>query len=314
MKESKSLKALKNNILVGLYLDNVKHEGQINELFFGLAEQTHPVDVVVLDAGLSEKDLKAVIKAAKKAEVRLFRTNQEDGEPEEKVVKAKNSVNLNIVKTESSNFSEVFNTIFNLALEGGYEALSVVEAGDAVSSNWYKVANTYMNEMEDVGFFLPMSKNWQNGSLTGLMNEACWAEGISEEAGKFDMNLLLKFNCANPLGGLYKVSEIEEFSEEINGTYKPMKESFRVSHFYEFFLRMIYNDVKMMTIPRIGYELRIIPIEDFNHTSSKIPSNITILPTEKGGVDTHEVSYWMDLSKKEYFFDEDRNKTYEQQS
>ena len=33
MKESKSLKASKSNILVGLYLDDKFHEGQLSECF-----------------------------------------------------------------------------------------------------------------------------------------------------------------------------------------------------------------------------------------------------------------------------------------
>lgn len=312
MKESKNLKASSSNILVGLYLDKINHEGQLNELFFGLANQTHPVDVVVLDAGLSDKDLEVLTKTAKQAEVRMMKTNEEGGEPEEEIIKAENSVNLSVLKTEVSSFSKVFNDLFNIALENEYEAFSVMEAGDAVGANWYNIANTYMQENEEVGFFLPMTKNWQNGALSGLMNEACWAEGISEEAGKFDMNLLLRYNCANPLGGVYRVSELEEYSEEKDGRFFPMKESFKVSHYYEFFLRMIYNDVKMMTVPRIGYEFRVNPVERFSHSSSKIPGNIATLSPEKGGISPEELSYWMDLSKKEYFFDEDRNKVYEQ--
>ena len=65
MKESKNLKASSSNILVGLYLDGIAHEGQLNELFFGLANQTHPVDVVVLDAGISNKELESLTKRVK---------------------------------------------------------------------------------------------------------------------------------------------------------------------------------------------------------------------------------------------------------
>jgi len=311
MKESKSLKASNSNILVGLYLEDIQHEGQLNECFFGLASQTHPVDVVVLDGGLSDKDIATITKTAKKAVVKSVVTNK-DGDPEEKVLKAENSINLSIVKSTTSNFSKVFNDIFNLALEGGYEAMSVMETGDAVGASWYGVADLYMKENDEVGFFLPMAKNWQNGSLIGLQNEACWAEGMAEEAGKFDMNLLLRFNCANPLGGVYRVSELEEYSEEVDGRFLPMKESIKVSHYYEFFLRMVYNDVKMMTVPRVGYDFRVNEGKEFKHSSSKIPGNITQLSPDAGGITANEAAFWMDISKKEYFFDEDRNKTYEQ--
>lgn len=311
MKESKNLKDSNSNILVGLYLDEIKHEGQLNECFFGLANQSHPVDVVVLDGGLSNKDITTITKAAKKAIIKTVITNK-DGDPEEQILKAEGSINLSIIKSTISNFPKVFNDIFNLALENNYEAMSIIEIGDAVGASWYQIADLYMKENEEVGFFLPMIKNWQNGSLTGLMNEACWAEGISEEAGRFDMNLLLRFNCANPLGGVYRISELEEYSEEVDARYLPMKESIKVSHYYEFFLRMIYNDVKMMTIPRVGYDFRVNDEKEFKHSSSKVPGNITQLSIENGGMTANEASFWMDISKKEYFFDEDRKKIYEQ--
>jgi hypothetical protein len=312
MKESKSLKASSSNILIGLYLDKIFHEGQLAECLFGLSNQTHPVDVVILDGGLSDKELESLVKVAKNPSIKMLKTNEE-GNPIEEIIESKKSLDINIVKTTVSNFSKVYNDVFNLALENGYEAFSIVEVEDTIGVSWYNIANVFFQENEDVGFFLPMIKSFKNGNLTGLMNEACWAEGISEEAGKFDMNLLLKFNCANPLGALYRVSDLEEYSEENDGRFYPMKESVKISHYYEFFLRMTYNDVKMMTVPRVGYEFRVNDVEEFNHSSSKVPNNISILPAEKGGVDAQETAFWVELAKKEYFFDEDRNKVYEQQ-
>ena len=312
MKESKNLKASSSNILVGIYLDKIFHEGQIAECFFGLANQSHPVDVVIFDGGLSNKDVESLVKIAKSPSIKTVKTDK-DGNPAEEIIEANNSLDINIVKTSKSNFSKFFNDTFNLALENKYEAFSIVEIDDAVGANWYNIANVYMQENEDIGFFLPMIRSFKNGGLTGLMNEACWAEGISEEAGKFDMNLLLKFNCANPLGALFRVSELEEYSEEKDGRFCPMKESIKLSHYYEFFLRMVYNDVKMMTVPRVGYDFRVNDMTEFNHSSSKVPNNITAISEDKGGMDANQVSFWVEQSKKEYFFDEDRNKVYEQQ-
>lgn len=313
MKESKNLKASKSNILIGLYLDKIKHEGQVNECFFGLANQAHPVDVVILDGGLSNKEVEAIMNIAQSPTIKTVKTDS-DGKMSEEIIKSENGLEVNIVKTTKSNFSKIFNDIFNISIENGYEAFSVIEVDDAVGANWYKIANIYMKENEEIGFFLPMIRNFQNGSLMGLMNEACWAEGISEEAGKFDMNLLLRFNCANPLGGLYRVSQLKEYSEEKDGRYVPMKESIKISHYYEFFLRMIYNDIKMMTVPRVGYDFRVNNLNEFSHSSSKVPNNITAISPEKGGVNAQETSFWVELAKKEYFFDQDRNKVYEQQN
>ena len=311
MKESKNLKASKSNILVGLYLDDKFHEGQLSECFYSLANQKHDVDVVVLDGGMSDKDIEALKGIAKSPSIKSLQ-EEEGGKITENIVKSEKELTVSVVKTQASNFSRVFNDLFNLAIKGGYEAFSVVEIGDSVGSGWYSIANKYMQENEDSHFFLPMVRSFKNGVLTGLMNEASWAEGMSEEAGRFDMNLLLKYNCANPLGGVYRVSELEEHSEEKDGRLQPMKESVKISHYYEFFLRMMYNDLKMMTIPRVGYDFRVNDVKEFKDSSSKVPNNIVAIPADKGGFSMEETSFWVELAKQEYFFDEDREKKYEQ--
>jgi len=73
---------------------------------------------------------------------------------------------------------------------------------------------------------------------------------------------------------------------------------------------MAYNDIKMMTIPRVGYDFRVNDVKEFNHSSSKVPNNITTIPAEKGGIDAQQTAFWVELAKKEYFFDEDRCKTF----
>lgn len=311
MKESKNLKGTKSNILVGLYLDKIRHEGQLSECLFGLANQTKSIDVVVLDGGMSDSEIETLMRLAAEPSIRKQIQN-EDGTIEDEVVKANGISGLSVVKVGVSNFPKFFNTLTGLAIEGEYEAFSVIEVDDFVGPNWYSIADVYMKENDDVSFFLPMMRNFQNGALQGLLNEACWAEGISEEAGKFDVPLLTRMNCANPLAGVYKISALEEFSENIDGKLFPMKESMKISHYYEFFLRMIYNDVKVMTVPRVGYDFRVGSVDEFSQSSSKIPNNLISIPAEKGGISAGEFSFWLDLAKKEYFFDEDRKKTYEQ--
>jgi len=42
-----------------------------------------------------------------------------------------------------------------------------------------------------------------------------------------------------------------------------------------------------------------------------MPSNFGQIPVEKGGITQEEYKFWMELSKKEYFFDNDRSKIYQ---
>lgn len=305
LKESKQGK-----YLVGIYIDKIEKNSNLASCLYSIANQTIPVDLVVYTNGLTTDEILDLKKLAEKPYVGFFEKN-EQGHIEEKRVDSEKSVNCVFVETPTINFSKIFNKTFNLALENGYEGISIAEPEDGYSVKWFEIADIYMQENEDISIFTPIIRNMANGAFSGVMNESPWVEGMSEEAGKFDLNLLQRFNCANPLGAVYRVSSIDEYAEKQDGESKPMKESIKLSHYYEFFLRMIYDDVKIMTIPRIGYELKLSNKDYFTDSSCKVPQNLAILPEDKGGLSSEEARFWFELAKKEFFYDEDRNKTYE---
>lgn len=310
LKESKQ-----SNCLVAMYLYEMPLEKSLAESLYSLSEQTKPVDVVIFTHGLSEENIAIIKELAEKPFYTISKRNEKEESIQEKIMATK-SLNYSIISSETPlNFSQIFNNAFNLAVENDYENISIAEAEDSFSLKWFELASIYASENPEVSIFLPLMRNSINGTFTGLLNEAAWAEGMSEEAGKIDINLLMRFNCVNPLGAVYKVQAIKEYSElnkENEKTYHPMKESMKLSHYYEFFLRMIYNDLKVMTVPRLGYELRIVRKEIYTDSTCKLPQDITMYPQERGGVTPDEGRYWFELAKKEYFFDEDRKKIYEE--
>lgn len=116
----------------------------------------------------------------------------------------------------------------------------------------------------------------------------------------------------NATGSVFKTESLISKSENKDGVYKAMKESMKIGYSYEFFLRMIYESLKMFTVPRIGYEHRIDRQQkSVNYFSSKLPKDITIKPIEDGGVTPEENTFWLNLAKKEYFYETDRNVGYE---
>lgn len=311
-KESMSLKESKQSkYLVGIYLDKLEKDNNFASCLYSLANQTTPVDVVLFTKGLTAEEISHVKELANKP-FATFIERDNQGQVSEKRIDSENSVNYQIIEvSETLNFSKIFNRLFNLALENGYEAVSIAEPEDGYSVRWFETADKYMAENTEVAIFTPIIKNILNGAFSGVMNESPWVEGMSEEAGKFDLNLLQRFNCVNPLGALYRVSAIDEYAEKKDGLSKPMKESMKLSHYYEFFLRMIYDDVKVMTIPRIGYEIKIVNKDYFTDSSCKVPQNLAIFPEDKGGMTPEEARFWFELAKKEFFYDDDRNKIYE---
>lgn len=309
LKESKQ-----SNCLVAMYLSEMPIEQSIAECLYSLAEQSKPVDVIIFTHGLDEDKI-SILKSIAAKPYYTISKRAENGESIQEKVEAVKTLNYTINNCdEILNFSKIFNKTFNIAIENEYEMISLVEGEDSFSLKWFDVAEKYASENSEVSVFLPLIRNSVNGTFTGLLNEASWAEGMGvEEAGKFDSNFLSRFNCINPLGAVYKVEPIKSYSElsEDGKTYLPMKESIKLSHYYEFFLRMIYNNIKVMTVPRLGYELRIVRKEIYTDSTCKLPQDITMYPADRGGVTPEEGRYWFELAKKEHFFDEDRKKSYE---
>jgi hypothetical protein len=281
------------------------------ECLYSICEQTKPVDVVIYTRGLTNEQNEKIKVLAEAPYYTLIKKNEKEEIIEERINAVK-KLNFKIIESEvDMNFSKIFNTTFNLAKESGYECISFAEAEDSFSLKWFNTADVFMKEKPEISIFLPIVKNSVNGSFTGLINEACWAEGQSEEAGKTDINLLMKYNCVNPLGAVYKIEDISNYCEtDENGKYLPMKESMKISHYYEFFLRMVYNDLKVFTIQRLGYEMRITRKEVFKDATCKLPHDIISYPPERGGVNPDEGRFYVELAKKEYFFDSDRKKVY----
>lgn len=309
MKELQNLKTSNNKKLLTVLPVNEVKDVFLNECAYSLAKQEFPTDLLVLINGLDDKQIEIVKSILDNPTVKITK-KQEDGEKKEETLNAEEKLNYVIEKTEKTTFSEFFNEAFNYAIKNNYEWISPIECEDVLNFKWYKNFSVYSEKKEEIGGFLPINREIANGVFVGFFNEACWGENMAEVAGVFDLQLLLKFNCINFTGGVYKVELLKEYSEVEDDYYKPIKESMKVSYLYEFFLRMIYNDIKFFTIPRVGYERRINNFSPVNEMSCKIPKNLSQLPKDKGGMDDNEIRFWLELAKKEYFFDEDRKETF----
>lgn len=302
-----------NNTLVSLYVDSegLSNKKDFNNCIYSVAKQRKAVDLIVFYNSLSDSEVSDLDSVLKDPVLTVLKQDEEGNPVEEKIkMEEGESLNYTLVSTECKNFPEIFNLGFNYASENDYEFYSIIEQEDTFAIHWIEYAEKYAQE-EDKDVFLPLIRHTVNGVYHSLINEASWVEGMSEEAGVTDINLLLKFNSINPLGAVYRVSSIKDTSEEKDGLSFPMKESIKITHSYEFFLRMIYEDLKVRTVPRIGYELKVNNKEAFNPASSKIPQNLNSLPQDKGGVSQKEIQFYLDLAKKEYFFEEDRNVVFE---
>jgi hypothetical protein len=93
--------------------------------------------------------------------------------------------------------------------------------------------------------------------------------------------------------------------EDRDGLLYPMKSSIKIFGAYEFFLRLTYNGVKVANVPRVGYELNMHGLDFYDHTSSKVPVNLTLIPVDKGGVGPAESTFWLKHATDSYFMEVD---------
>jgi len=284
----------------------------LNECLYSIAEQSVPVDVLVLVNGLNKDQVDHLEKIIESPKITISKKN-EKGEITREEIVSKNDINYVIEITNSDTFQKVFNEAANYANINEYNFFSVIEYDDVLDNKWIEKVSLFANDKKDIDVFLPLTREMSNGVFLGFFNEASWVDGYAEEAGFFDSNLLLRFNCINITGSVFKTESLISKSENKDGVYKPIKESMKIGYSYEFFLRMIYESLKMFTVPRIGYEHRIDrPSESVNYFSSKIPRDITMKTEENGGISAEEQIFWLNLAKKEYFIDTDRGLTFKQ--
>ena len=312
MKELTNLKSSNSKkLLVVLPLNKVDAK-TLNKSIYNLREQSYPIDLLILASkDLTDDDRNSLSSILEKSFVEESHQTQ-DGKIENKTVYSDKSLNYVIEDTDKKTFQEVFNEGFNYANTNQYDWFSVVEYLDIVDKNWYKLFDKYSSEKEGINVYAPIEKQIVNGFFKGFLNESCWAEGFAEEAGLFDLQMLLRMNCINLTGCVLNTESIKNYSEEKDGFYYPMKENFQISSSYEFFLRFIYNDIKVFTIPRIGYEYVLLNNATYyDKFLSKVPGNLLQLSKENGGLSPQEYQFWIGAAKKEYFFGEDRSVVYE---
>ena len=181
---------------------------------------------------------------------------------------------------------------FNLGVsEAKTEFVSLLEYDDEYAKIWFKNAAKYMEAYPEVDIFLPIIADVDgNGQFIGTTNEAVWAYRFSDEMGFLDSNALLAYQNFNIDGMVIRKSLFDEFGG--------FKSAIKLTFIYEFLLRMVHNDVKVMTIPRFGYK----------HVNMRDGS---LFHTYSQEMDPVESKWWLDKAKKEFYFTKSREITYE---
>lgn len=177
------------------------------------------------------------------------------------------------------------------------EWVSFFEFDDEYASIWFKNVKKYIEAYPEVQMFLPVVIDTdEKGMFAGFTNEATFAANFSQEMSYLSNDVLQDYQNFQTAGSVLKKEVIEDF-----GGFKP---SIKLTFIYEFLMRLTYNSVSIMTIPRIGYK----------HTNLREGSIFWNYKYGDEKVLEDEVKFWVQTAKKEYFFIDDRVIKYQGQN
>jgi len=167
--------------------------------------------------------------------------------------------------------------------------ISLFEFDDEYASIWFKNVKKYIDSYPETQVFLPVVvETDEKGLFAGFTNEATFAANFTQEIGFLTNETLQDYQNFQTAGSVIKKEVIEDF-----GGFKP---SVKLTFVYEFLLRLSYNSVSIMTIPRLGYK----------HTNMREGSIFWNYKFGEVKMIEDEVKFWVQTAKKEYFFVDDR--------
>jgi len=188
-----------------------------------------------------------------------------------------------------------FSTQVNLGVENAKsEWVSILEFDDEYASIWFKNVKRYIDAYPEISGFLPLVIDVDDkGAFAGFTNEATFAANMNTEIGYLTNEVLLNYQNFQSSGMVIKKDTFLQ--------YGGLKKSMKLTFVYEFLLRLSYNSVQIMTIPRIGYK----------HMNMREGSIFWNYKFGENKITEDEVAFWIDSAKKEHFFIEDRDINYQ---
>lgn len=196
------------------------------------------------------------------------------------------------VETTDSWFSAQINAA---AKKVKTDYFSILEYDDEYTPIWFDNVAKYIETGDDIAVYLPLTEVFdyqhkEQGPI-GYVNEAVWASSFSEKLGYFDNECLQDYLIFNTTGGVFRTKDFIE----VGG----LKESMKLSFWYEFLLRAINKDKNVFVIPKVGY-FHIVNRND------------SLATQYAQTMSDRESEFWVELARKEYLYKTDRKKTYEE--
>jgi len=184
------------------------------------------------------------------------------------------------------NYTEVINFAVHSV---NTEYFTILQYDNVLNNTFVHFVEEYSTAYPTVSVFMPITLEFDGETFVRTANEVAWTVNYTEKQGYLDFETLKKLPIFSFVSAIYKT---ETFLEN-NGYKHSIKKYFE----YEYFLRILNQLAEVMVIPRFMVR----------HTVNRQNS----LSTYYDDQDKLEMKFYQDLAKKEYFFPEDRQITYE---
>jgi len=168
---------------------------------------------------------------------------------------------------------------------------SIIEFDDCYKPYWKKTALKYLTE--DISILIPIYEIINNGKFDSFANEISWSASFSENEQSTlghitekELSIFMDFFLD---GSIIKTEDFLAI-----GGFKP---SLKIAAQYEFLLRADYKGKGIFVVPKIGYSHTVGRADSFSEVSY-------------GEISKEEGKWLIDTARQEYFFKEDRNKTF----
>lgn len=196
---------------------------------------------------------------------------------------------IGLVPNEEPNF---FRQINEAVKKCTTKYFSILEFDDAYQPYWNQLVQEYA-DATNASVVMPINEFLEDGEFSSIGNEIVWsstfAQDENEKIGYVSSECLNTFMDFNVTGALINTEDFKE----IGG----LKPSLKIAAWYEFLLRAIYNSKVVYVAPKIGYEHTIGRKGSFSEKAYEE------IPQEEG-------QWLIKTAKQEYFFTNDRNRTF----
>lgn len=167
----------------------------------------------------------------------------------------------------------------------------LLEYDDEFNSIWFDEVKKEVNDKPEVSVFMPLTEiiDFESNKFLSYGNEAPWASSFSNEIGYIDNESLQQFFDFYLTGSVFNLRDWTY----VGG----LKESIKLSFWYEFLLRLTHNEKKAYVIPKLGYKHYV------NRPNSLYDQYRETMTEE-------ESQWWYNLALEEYTYKKDRKKEY----